>query len=145
MSSAAKCCASAAEPPLPQASPLPPARRAAASSVAPRVIGATSDREASSLSCALSANCALTRAESAASALSIGSDFTPSLYEHFDLDAPRRVGMRRESADARLHALAAVQAPGERRVFAPWYIAQLASAPRHRNGVGVVRVVGLAQ
>src|SRR5437016_6617671 len=65
-SSAAKCCASAAEPPLPQASALPPLRRQSASSALARATGPASDCDAANLRFALSAKCAATRAERAA-------------------------------------------------------------------------------
>src|SRR5690349_8437928 len=145
MSSAAKCCASAAEPPLPQASTLPPRFRVSASSALARAIGSVSVRAASSLSCALSANCALTRAESAAESASFTApDSTPSLDEHLEFDAPGGIRVRRETADARLQRRSPIEAPGERGVVAPGHVAELAAAPGHRDRVGIVRVVRLA-
>ena len=55
--SAAKCCASAAEPPLPQARILPSASRHSVSAAAARAIAGASASTASCLSCALSAKC----------------------------------------------------------------------------------------
>src|SRR5262249_12589711 len=145
MSSAAKCCASAAEPPLPQASTLPPRFRVSASSALARAIGSVSERAASSLSCALSANCALTRADSAAeSALFTAPDSTPSLDEHLELDAPGGIRVRREAADARLQRRAPIEAPGERGIVAPGHVAELAAAPGHGDRVGIVRIVRFA-
>src|SRR4051812_20003862 len=140
-SSAAKCCASAAEPPLPQASTLPPCLRVSARSAPARAIGSVSERAASSLSWALSANCALTRA---ASASFTAPDSTPSLDEHLDLDAPGGIRVRSEAADARLQRRAPVEAPGERGIVALGHIAELAAAPGDGDCVGIVRVVGFA-
>src|SRR5437899_2086969 len=72
-SSAAKCCASAAEPPLPQASALPPLLSDSASSTPARATGAPSACAASSFSLALSAKCAATRPRSFASACPIAA------------------------------------------------------------------------
>src|SRR5262245_25613657 len=144
-SSAAKCCASAAEPPLPQASTLPPARSEAASSKPACTTGAPSAWEASRLSCALSAKCRATRSSSAASACFMPRDSTLSLHEDFELDAPRRIRMPREAADARAQRLAALEAPGQRGVLAPRHVTKLAAAPRHADGVAVERIVGLAR
>src|SRR5688572_18076063 len=140
MSSAAKCCASAAEPPLPHASTLPPPFSVSARSTPARAIGAASAGDASSLSCALSANCALMRADSASV---MCGDSTPSLDVDLDLHAPRRA-RRRKPADARMQSLAAVETPSERGVVAPGEIAELARTPDHRDGIGVVRIVTLA-
>src|SRR5688572_25553463 len=141
MSSAAKCCASAAEPPLPHASTLPPPFSVSARSTPARAIGAASAGDASSLSCALSANCALMRADSASV---MCGDSTPSLDVDLDLHAPRRARRRRKPADARMQSLAAVETPSERGVVAPGEIAELARTPDHRDGIGVVRIVTLA-
>src|SRR5450755_776362 len=59
--SAEKCCASAAEPPLPQASSLPSASRQSVISAAARTICGAIASAAESLSSALSAKCALIR------------------------------------------------------------------------------------
>src|SRR2546423_13441658 len=53
--------------------------------------------------------------------------------------------MGRKAADARLQRLAAVESPGERRVFAPRQIAELVSVPRDSDRVGIVRILGLAR
>src|SRR6267143_2200558 len=143
MSSAAKCCASAAEPPLPQASALPPLRRQSASSAPARATGPANDCDAANLRFALSAKCAATRAESAAFC-SACPMFSILLEVHLELDATRRIGMGREAADARAQRLAAVQAPCERRIFAPRHVAQLAAAPRDTHGAGIMRIVRLA-
>src|SRR3989449_3323606 len=138
VSSAAKCCESAAEPPLPQASALPPLRRQSASSALARATGSASDCDAANLRFALSAKCAVTRAERAAfcSACPMSSIL---LEVNLELDATRRIGMGREAADARAQRLAAVQAPCERRIFAPRHVAQLAAAPRDAHGAGIMR------
>jgi hypothetical protein len=67
-SSAAKCCESAAEPPLPQASALPPALSDCASSAPAFATGSPSTAAAVSLRFALSAKCAATRPTRPASA-----------------------------------------------------------------------------
>src|SRR5439155_17475761 len=72
-------------------------------------------------------------------------DFTRSLRVHLELDAPRRVRMLRQPADARAQRLAAIESPGERGVLAPRHVAELAAAPRQAHRIGVVRVVGLAR
>src|SRR5262245_14558949 len=149
-SSAAKCCASAAEPPLPQASTLPPWRSASASSVPARVSGAFSAAAASSLSFALSANCAATRAARATAlsfafcppGLSVG--LPPSGRVPLALDPARRLGVLRQPADARAQALAAIEPPRRGGVLAPRQIAELVPAPRDAHRVRVVRVVRFA-
>src|SRR3954468_23497776 len=139
-SSAAKGCASAAEPPLPQASTLPPRLSVSARSAPARAIGSGSERAASSLSWGLSAKWALTRA---ASASFTAPDSTPSLDEHLDLDAPGRIRVRSKAADARLQRRAAVEAPRERGIVALGHIAELAATPGDGDCVGIVRVFGL--
>src|SRR5258708_5811035 len=52
--------------------------------------------------------------------------------------------MAGKAADSRLESLAAVQSPGEHAVFAPRHVTQLAAAPRDADGLGVVRIVRLA-
>src|SRR4051812_23526272 len=89
ISSAAKCCASAAEPPLPHARTLPPALSDCARSAPARAIGAERAADAMVLRSALSANWAATRVESAAgvfrslSACAIGAIL---LDVHLELD-----------------------------------------------------------
>src|SRR5436190_1214371 len=79
-SSAAKCCASAAEPPLPHANTLPPPLSESASILAALAIGSPSTSAACCFSLALSANCAAIRPRSAASALDMRGDSTPALF-----------------------------------------------------------------
>src|SRR5260370_9559953 len=52
--------------------------------------------------------------------------------------------MAGKAADSRLESLAAVQSPGEKAVCAPRHVTQLAAAPRDADGLGVVRIVRLA-
>src|SRR5207247_1381946 len=108
-----------------------------------RAPGSGSDCDAGNLRFALSAKCAVTRAERAAfcSACPMSSIL---LEVNLELDATRRIGMGREAADARAQRLAAVQAPCERRIFAPRHVAQLAAVPRDAHGAGIMRIVGLA-
>src|SRR5256886_9485589 len=108
-----------------------------------RAQGSASDCDAASLRFALSAKGAATRAERAA--FCSACPMSPILLEvNLELDATRRIGMGREAADARAQRLAAVQAPCERRIFAPRHVAQLAAAPRDAHGAGIMRIVGLA-
>src|SRR5207237_10127972 len=70
-------------------------------------------------------------------------DFTRSLDIDLEFEAPRRVRMRPQAADARAQPLAAIEAPGEERVLAARHIAELVSAPGQAHRVRVVRVVAL--
>ncbi len=98
--SAAKCCASDAEPPLPQARILPSASRHSVSTSAARAISGASAPAASCLSCALSANCARMR--------STGSMTGPKLSKRCDCsnESPRptvrsSIGRQSDSASRR--------------------------------------------
>src|SRR6188508_1192196 len=75
ISSAAKCCASAADPPLPQASALPPALSAAASIAPAFATGSPSAAAAVRLRSALSAKWAATRPTRPASAACMPREF----------------------------------------------------------------------
>ncbi len=54
-------------------------------------------------------------------------------------------GCAREAAHACAQRRAAVEAPRERGIVAFGHIAELASAPAHRDGIGIVRIVALAR
>src|SRR5688572_22628499 len=136
-SSAAKCWASAAEPPLPQASALPPAFRDCAKRPAARAMAGASEAAAASLRRALSSKCA--------AILDSIARFYPLLRNHLELEAARRSRLGRKAADARGKRGAAVQPPGERRVLVPRHIAELAPAPRDAHRIRVVRVVTLTR
>src|SRR5437762_2456705 len=61
--------------------------------------------------------------------LHVAADSTRSLDIDLELEAPRRVRMRPQAADARAQPLAAIEAPSEGLVLAPRHIAELVSAP----------------
>src|SRR5204862_61455 len=64
--------------------------------------------------------------------LHVAADSTRSLDIDLELEAPRRVRMRPQAADARAQPLAAIEAPSEELVLAPRHIAELVSAPGER-------------
>src|SRR4051812_22118241 len=86
-SSAEKCCASAADPPLPHARILPPARRQLVMSAIPLAIGSDNSAAAADLRLALAEKCPATRAMRSAcntvlsSALPIARFYTPSSFD----------------------------------------------------------------
>src|SRR6185503_20110974 len=135
-SSPEKCCASAAEPPLPQARILPLASRLFAMSSMARPIGAASGSADLILACALSSNWWRMRASrSALPVLSpwVRADavFMPGilLYIHLELDSPARIGVRRALHDARIERFAAVHGPGDRAVLRARHVAELVAPP----------------
>src|SRR5579859_4566169 len=148
MSSAAKCCASAADPPLPQARTFPPAFSDVARSAPAKATGADRIAEAEVLRLALSANWAVTRAESAAallrsvSACAIGAIL---LDVHLELDATSRVRMRAEAADPGRDRLASIHAPGKRGILASGDVTELATVPGHADRVGIEAVIRLSR
>src|SRR5262245_13442200 len=127
MSSAAKCCASAAEPPLPQASALPPSLRDCAKARPACAMGPVSCAAAESLTRALSSKCAAMREESASD--EVMRAILALLGDDLELEPARRARFGGEAADARGERRAAIQAPGERRVLVARHVAELAPAP----------------